>query len=105
MSLINILVTLPQQYNQFSIKKSRPNIPFFLNYTSIMELYRQGYGYILKGCQKVKYKDTFLLNFILSFNTSLPNCQLLFNFGYIFNILLRFLFIYYSFYYTFLVFY
>ena len=59
MSLINILVALFWQYNQFFIKKLKFNIPFLLNYTSVTELYRQGYGYIPEGCRKVKYKDTF----------------------------------------------
>ena len=31
-----------------------------------MELYRQGCGYILKGCWKVKYKTLYSLNFFLS---------------------------------------
>jgi len=46
-------------------------VSFLLNSAIITELYRQGYGYSLKGYWKVKYKDTLLIKLLLFLNTLL----------------------------------
>jgi len=38
-------------------------VPFFLSHVIIAELHWQSYGYILKKCWEVKYKDTLFIKF------------------------------------------
>ena len=47
-------------------------VSFLLNCAIIIELYRQGCGYLPEGYWKVKYKDILLIKLLLFLNTLLP---------------------------------